>query len=310
MGSTVGCDVSKARIDVVLLGGPGKHFEVANEKRSIESFVRQLPPGSQVGMEATGVYHELLADILVGAGHSVFVINPRWIHAYARGLGMRGKTDRNDAQVIARYVSAEHGHLHAYVPPNPQQRELRLLLHRRLALAKLRVATRQSLGTEAGPVVKQFEQLSKRLERRIQELVGNSPEWLHLAKRLRQLPGVGPLCSAQMVATLTRQPFANADAFVAHTGTDPRPNDSGQKQGRRRLTHHGDVPLRTLLFMAAMNASRNPTWRPYYQAQRDKGLSGTAAFIILARKIARIAFSLYKTGQDYDPNRSPRPQIA
>lgn len=305
METAIGCDVGKARIDVAILADREKRLQLNNDQRAIEHFAHSLPAGSRIGMEATGTFHEMLADTLAAAGHRVFVINPRWIRAYARGLGMRGKSDRCDAMVIARYVRAEQRHLHAYQPPMPEQREMRTLLQRRLAVAKLAAAARQSLGDEAAPILEKFHDLLKDLERRIRELIQANTEWKALAKRLRQLPGVGPLTAAQLVVTLTRVPFANVDSFIAHTGTDPRPNDSGQKQGRRRLSHHGNVSLRGLLFMAAMSASRNTQWRAYYQAQRAKGLSATAAFIIVARKLARIAFSLYKSGQPYDPKRIP-----
>lgn len=304
METAVGCDVSKARIDVAILGTEGeRHVQVENDSPGIRDLLRALPDGAFVGMESTGTFHEKLADALVAAGHRVFVINPRWIHAYARSLGMRGKTDRSDAMVIARYVAAEHTHLHSYILPTPAQRELRTLLQRRLALAKLAAATRQSLGDEAAAVLRQFRCLLKDLERRIRELLKSHAEWKHLAERLQQLPGVGALTSAQLVSSLTRVPFSNADAFVAHTGTDPRPNDSGQKRGRRRLTHHGSPALRSLLYMAAMAAARHPHWRPYYQALRSKGLPATAAYVVIARRLARIAYSLFKTGQTYDPGR-------
>lgn len=303
METAVGCDVGKARIDVAILGEVERQFQVANESRAIESFARSLPPGTRIGMESTGTFHEKLADALVAAGHCVFVINARWIYAYARSLGMRGKTDRSDAMVIARYVTAEHRELHPYQVPTPAQRELRGLLQRRLTLAKLAAAARQALGDEGAALLEQFRLLQKDLERRIRELLKADPQWKCLADRLQQLPGVGALTAAQLVSALTRIPFANVDAFIAHTGTDPRPNDSGQKRGRRRLSHRGSAMLRSLLFMAAMAASRNPQWRPYYEAQRLKGLPATAAYIIVARRIARIAFSLFKTGENYDATR-------
>jgi hypothetical protein len=43
--------------------------------------------------------------------------------------------------------------------------------------------------------------------------------------------------------------------------------------------------------------------RPYYQAQRAKGLSSTAAIIILSRKLVRVAFALHKHNQPFDPAR-------
>ena len=303
METAVGCDVSKARIDVAVLGEGERRLHLANEPHAIERFARGLPAGSRIGMESTGTFHEELADALVAAGHCVFVINPRWIHAYARGIGMRGKSDRGDAMVIARYVAAEHRQLHCYRPPTAAQRELRSLLQRRLSLARLAAATRQSLGEEGAAVLEQFRRLLKDLEKRIRELIKTDPEWKSLWQRLQQLPGVGVLTAAQLVSTLTRVPFANVDAFIAHTGTDPRPNDSGHKRGRRRLTHRGNAQLRSLLYMAAMAAARNALWRPYYQAQRLKGLPATAAYVVVARRIARVAFSLFRTGQDYDASR-------
>ena len=52
-----------------------------------------------------------------------------------------------------------------------------------------------------------------------------------------------------------------------------------------------------------MAAAKTPLWRPYYQAQRAKGLSSTAAIIILSRKLVRVAFALHKHNQPFDPAR-------
>lgn len=307
MRNVVGCDISKDWIDVESIGSaPQQRLRLDNKALAINGFARQLPAGSLVGMEATGQMHELLAQRLVKCGHTVFVINPRWIHLYAKGIGVRGKTDRSDAALIARFIAAESENLRPYRPPGPEQWELRKLLLRRGTVVKLKTAARQSLGKQARAVLQQFDRLLKSIERRIAEIIGNAPEWQALARRLRSAPGIGPIVAAHLVQVLTRFPFENADAFIAHTGLDPRPNDSGQKQGRRWLTHHGDAALRTMLFMAAMAARRRPEWRALYEANRQKGLTSTAALVVVARKLARIAFSLFKTGQTYEPSRGPR----
>jgi transposase len=282
---------------------PARRYREDNKAKAIDRFARQLPAGSIVGMEATGRFHERLARTLVKHGHTVFVINPRWIHLYAKSLGLRGKTDRSDALLIARYVAAENAYLHPYQPPGRQQQELRELLLRRCTLVKLRSATRQSLGRQAGALVQEFNQVLKKLERRIAEIIRSVPDWRELARRLRTEPGVGPIVAAHLVQVLTRFAFQTADAFVAHTGLDPRPNDSGHKRGRRRLTHHGDSTLRTMLFMAAMTASKRGAWRAIYQANRQKGLPSTAALVVVARKLARISYRLFKTGEIYDASR-------
>lgn len=298
----VGCDVSQRWIDVQVLE-PQRHRRIRNNRKEIQRLAAELAPGSFVGMEATGTMHELLADTLAEAGHVVYVINPRWIHRYASGIGARGKTDRSDAMVIARFVHAERLKLHRYQVPTPQQRELRRLLHRRAQVKKLMTAADQSLGPQAAEAVQAFEKLVKDLDKRIRALLKADAQWSAWAKRLRAIPGIGPLVVAHLIEALTSRPFAAASAFIAHTGLDPRPNDSGAKRGRRRLTHHGDALLRTALFMSALAACKVPEWRALYECNRRKGLASTAALIVVARKIARIAFSLAKSGDEYDVGR-------
>ncbi len=302
MGNVVGCDVSKDWFDAAQ-AAPLRQWRVDNQARAIERFARQLASGSVVGMEATGQMHELLACTLVKHGQTVFVINPRWIRLYAKSTGIRGKTDRTDARLIARYVAAEGKHLHPYQPPSAEQQELRALLLRRASLVKLKMATRQSLGAQARAIVQQFNQLLKAIDRRIAEIIASVPGWRELAVRLRSEPGIGPVVAAHLVQVLTRIAFHGADAFIAHTGLDPRANDSGRKQGRRWLSHHGDAALRTALYLAAMAACRQGVWRAIYQRLRHKGLSSTAAFVVVARKLARIAYSLFKSGGTYEASR-------
>lgn len=310
MGIIVGCDISKNWIDAECIGASLQQTHFDNKTRAVERFARGLPAGSLVGMEATGQMHELLAGKLLQHGHTVFVINPRWIRLYAKSVGQRGKTDRSDAALIARFIAAESANLHPYQAPSSQQRDLRKLLLRRRTVVKLKIATRQSLGGEARALMQQFDRVLKAIEARIAELIKQAPDWQQLNQRLRSEPGVGPIVAAHLVQALTRFPFQTADAFVAHTGLDPRPNDSGQKRGRRWLTHHGDAALRAMLYLAAMAACNRPEWQAIYQSNLHKGLSSTAAFVVIARKLARVAFSLFKSGQLYDPARIPGLQTA
>ena len=94
-----------------------------------------------------------------------------------------------------------------------------------------------------------------------------------------------------------------ADAFVAFIGLDPRPDDSGKKTGRRRLSKRGDPELRRLLYVAAMSASRTRAWKPLYQRALARGLSRIEALVTLARHIARTAWSIYTHKTNFDPVR-------
>ena len=94
-------------------------------------------------MESTGDYHELFATLAQKMGFVVYVLNPKDTRHYAKGVGQRGKTDRVDAKLIARFVDREHAKLHAWIPPTPEQRQLDRLLKRRAKLSSIKAALGQ-----------------------------------------------------------------------------------------------------------------------------------------------------------------------
>src|SRR5688572_5121616 len=100
-----GVDVSKTKLVMGQYESMGLS-EIGNASEPITAWLAGLPAGSIVAMEATGIYHRLLAHLAHAAGMIVYVLNPQALKHYARAIGQRGKTDRLDARMIARY--AEH----------------------------------------------------------------------------------------------------------------------------------------------------------------------------------------------------------
>jgi len=293
-------EVITARPDSVL----GK---LPNRRAELTAWLKTLPPGSRLAMEATGRYHTLLADLAHQLGFTVYVLNPKDVHYYAKGLGRRGKTDQVDAQVIARYLAKEHDQLQVYRTPTPQQRELDQLLLRRARVVTLRGALQASLRDlplvcqQLAETLERFEALLLEMDRRRDALIAACSERHQAQQRLQSIVGVGPVVGAGLGQALERIRFRDADAFVAYTGLDPRPWDSGKKVGRRRLSKRGPSELRRLLYNAAMSAAKTKVWKPFYERQRAKGLSTTAALVVLARKIARVAWSVHRHHTTFDP---------
>jgi transposase len=87
----------------------------------------------------------MLADAAHKLGFVVFVLNPKDARHYAKAVGLRGKTDRVDAELIARMVAHEHTKLHPWIPPRAEQREMARLIKRRAKLSSLRQALAMSL---------------------------------------------------------------------------------------------------------------------------------------------------------------------
>jgi hypothetical protein len=67
------------------------------------------------------------------------------------------------------------------------------------------------------------------------------------------------------------------------------------------MTKKGDAEVRRLLFNAAMQGRRSPQWAPYYLKLRARGLSSTAAFVALSRKLAKVSFALLRTNAQFVP---------
>lgn len=305
----IGVDVAKAEIMVASAEGNFVTRKIANQRAALIGFLKLLPAASRIGIELTGSYHELLADLAHQRGFVVYVLNPKDTHHYAKAMGLRGKTDRVDAELIARMVEREHEKLHPWIPPTPQQREIDRLLKRRATLTGLRVSLTLSMtgvrgfGSDLKALRLRFDQLIARIDARVKELVEARPERKQDYLRLRKINGVGLVVGTTLVNTLERVPLRSADAFVAFTGLDPRPMESGQYRGRRRLSKRGPSELRRLLYLAAMAAAKTKTWKPLYEHYRAKGLSSTATLVVLARRIARTAWSIYNHKTEFDPKR-------
>lgn len=302
----IGADVSSGWIDVAD-HGQQQVRRVVNTESGLKAWLKTVQPGAMLALESTGRYHQLLARLAFERGLKVFVLNPRDVRNYARGIGSRGKTDRLDAQVLARYVAHEHAQLHAWQPPLPQLQQLDDLLRRRAVLVRQKAALVQSVGQDremAGLVeglLASFAQTLKAMDQRIRRAVKEVPGASNAMARITSIPGIGLLSGTALLRLFMRLGHVNADVVVAFTGLDPRPMESGNKRGQRRLSKRGNPELRRLLFNAAMSASRTDSWKGVYAHERGKGLPSTAALVALARRLVRVAYSLFKTESSFNP---------
>jgi len=305
----LGADVDSRYIVIACAARSFAPYRIDNERQAILNWLRSVPRGSRLGMESTGGYHELLAELACQAGLQVFVINPYDLRRYAQGIGRRGKTDRIDAEVIARYIAREHAELHLYIVPSKEQRALARLIKRRAKLVVIKGMLIQSLrGLPAlqlplKQVIVRLERLIVHVELLMQRAVQQLPAAHQAAQHIARIPGFGILSATCLGYSFTRLPYSSSDAVIAQTGFDPRPDDSGTRRGRRRLSKRGPAEQRRLLFNCARSAARTKLWHPYYRAQIAKGLSATAATVILARKMVRVAFAVYKHNLPFDPAR-------
>src|SRR5258705_13081720 len=137
----------------------------------------------------------------------------------------------------------------------------------------------------------------------------------HAVKLLRQIPAIGPIRSALLIALLqTPHRFRTKRQLWAYSGFALETRDSGEyrmvrgkvRRNRERLTvlglndnHNHD--LKNLFKGAAISASTRPgPLYDFYVGLLQKGMRPTMARLTLARKIATITLTMWKKGVAFD----------
>lgn len=306
---TYGVDVAKAWLDIY--SAEDKELvRIDNDGQSIQQWLQDQSGPAQLAVEATNRFHELLVEAACDAGHQVYVVDALKLSRYRDAVGTRAKTDRQDAELLARYLQKERAELRRWEPRDPRHAKLWRLLKRRAMLVKTTMQLRQSLSdldsldADALDLIRHCQQLIRRVEREMQAQARRIG-WADDLQRSCSIPGVGKVTSMALVTLFHRYDFRSADAFIAFMGLDVRVRDSGKFRGRRKLTKKGDPEIRRLLYNAAMAACRQPAWKTYYRSLRARGMSGTQALVALSRKLARISYALLRQQAMFDPTVRP-----
>jgi transposase len=297
----VGIDVSKSALDIHVLP-ERRTFQVSNSSAGQAQLLTRLPPPGtcRIVLEATGGYERRLVGELVAAGHFVSVANPRQVRDFAKAHGILAKTDRIDAQVIARFARD--------VKPRPvaqtsqKQGELDQLVTRRRQLLQLRTAETNRLQDGLTKLVRQSVQRSidaltkdlVRIDRAILELVQSDDDWKHRFELLKTVPGVGDVTAAALVAELPELGQLNRQQIAALVGVAPYPDDSGRHSGKR-FVRGGRKTLRSTLYMAALSASiHNPILKQFAQRLKAHGKAAKVVLTACIRKLLVILNTMVK----------------
>lgn len=301
----LGADVSKGWVDVHR-EGTQESQRIANEGKALDAFLKRYA-GAAIAVEATNTYHELTVERARKLGLVVYLVSGYQIKHYGQAVGQRMNTDVIDARLIARFLAREIDQLKPYEPKSPQHALLWTLLKRRAKLVQSRLQLQQSFNG-----VKELRKTKERLSRAYSEALAELDEqlkalssalgWQRNVRRLQRIPGVGPMTALALVVAYHSGRFIHHDPFIAYLGLDVRAKDSGKFKGQRKLTKRGDGEYRRLLYCAAMAACRMPGYfQDRYQALQARGLTCTAAHVVVARKLATIGFNLLRKQVDFDP---------
>lgn len=301
----IGIDVSKRSLDVFVQGG--ERWTV-RQPEQLEALVERIAsiPGARVVMEATGGYERPLWEALARRKVPCSVVNPAHAHAFRRSLGLFAKTDPVDACLLSRMGQA----LEPAPKPlrSPEHRKLEALVLRRGQLVKLLQAEKNHEEHSDKATQRSVQRLSRalekeicRLEGQVQQLLRRVPELRELDGLLQSVPGVGPAVSAGVIVYLPELGKVNKGQIAALSGLAPYNQDSGTKRGQRCI-RAGRTPVRSLLYMAALVATRhNAPLKAMYARLLAAGKPKKLALIAVARKVVTMLNAMAKSGQHWSP---------
>lgn len=299
------------------------------------AFFAALSP-TVVGMEACGASHHW-ARVLGELGHEVKLIAAQHVKPYVK----RNKNDARDAQAGCEAMSRP---TMEFVPIKSAEQQGALMLvgvreglvRRRTQLsnrirgyaAEFGLTTAQGKG-RVGPMLdliaadEHLPQMARRMfavlgqdlcaiEAQLRQVEADLMVWHRsnrLSQRLAKIPGVGPI-GACLLVMKTPDPasFKSGRQFAAWAGLTPKDHSTAGKTRMGVITRAGDEALRSTLVVGAtavIQHVRSGKTKPSAWLQTLlKTKPPKLAAVALANKIARVAWKLIITGEDYDAARS------
>ena len=287
-----------------------------------------------------GTHSPWISDHLVREGCEVFVANARKLRAVYEN---ERKCDALDARMLAKIARLDPDLLSPVTHISQEAMADRLVLGNRDRLVEHRTALVQSvrfslksLGlrvascsapvfprrvreTLAGhgtllagiepvlTVVAAMNSSIAELDRQVERL---GAEKYPVAQKLRQIPGVGPVTSLAFVLAVEDPSRIGATRDIgAYFGIVPRRDQSGNSDKSLGISKTGNAYVRTLLVQCAQHIlgphGPESDLRRFglRLAERGGRAAKRKAIVAVARKLAVLMLSLWKSGEDYRPLR-------
>jgi len=304
---------------------------------SLEALGPLLGPGTpaaRVGFEACRESRHV-HDVMQSWGHEPYVFDTTRVRRLT-GIGEHGrKNDRLDAEKLALGLERQHAAFAHVLGDDARQLREQQELHRALVHARKRAITHVrgivqgrgvrlescapenfvanlrkanlpgSLMLLVEPMLGPLEAIEPALAKvdlNIHEICArqNDP----VIERLASVPGVSLLVAAAFISTVDNpHRFQNAAQVASYLGLCPREESTGGRHKLGSITKQGNSYARAMLVQAAwcIVRSRDSADTLVRWAHRTAERRGRMrAAVAVARRLARILWSLWKNGSYYD----------
>lgn len=289
----VGVDVSKNWLDVYIYP-KDQALKIDNTQSSIEALLQIFSNNNivQIVCESSGGYENLLINLCSNAGYKVWRVDPKRIKAFVSSEGVKVKTDKSDAKMIARFASQKQP---SYEQNNRSSHEerIRALVRRKADLTEMSAMEKKRLKGPTGQFCKErieallniINQDIQELENEIQVLIQQDKTLSDKSDILQSIPGIGKTTAAALIADMPELGKIENKKAAALLGVVPYTKQSGMYKGNEIISGGRPAP-RKALYMAALTATRyNKQMKIFYTRLRDKGKKPKVAVVAVMNKL-------------------------
>jgi transposase len=315
----VGIDVSKKTLDVCVIFDENIKKKVFTNAESgfknLQSWIAKLGLANlHICLESTGCYSEAVAEFLYDSGYKVSVVNPLLIKGFRESEGIRQKTDKSDAEVIAKFCLQKSPK--AWSPKPRENKELHEIniridslkeelnrLTNALESKILNETVKKSVGEEIDFVKYQIEIL----EEAAKKIVGNSEILTRKTAIITSIKGVGEKTALRILADMSEvERFENSEQYSAFSGTTPSHFESGTSvKGKSHISKLGSSKIRKTLYMSALVVkNHNPDFKEFVDRLEKRGKCAKVIIVAIMRKLMTIIYGMIKNNRTFDKNRA------
>lgn len=266
-------------------------------------------------MEATGVYHENLAMFLHTKDCQLSIILANKASKFLASLGHKSKTDSIDAKGLAQ-MGAERK-LKLWNPPAKFYADLRSMTRYHQMLQEHKTTlTNQLHANEHSALDHSFvnQQLKNQIqstksnikitEQQITKHIDSKTEVRLVVDNICLIKGVAQHTVAVVIAeTFGFELFESAKQLLSYCGYDVVQNQSGNKNGKTKISKKGNSRIRRALHFPALNAVRpdQPAFYNLWHRTFEKHFIKMKSYVAVQKKLLTTIYALWKNQQQFDP---------
>lgn len=300
MDDTIGIDISKDTLDIHRLSD-GKHMQFGNDAAGLKALMKWIGKApARAVYEATGRYHRDLELALTAADHGLVKVNPARARRFAEAIGQGAKTDRADAEMLARMGSVLG--LEAKPARTEDMHEIKELHVSRVALVKDKTACQNRIQAARNKLVlgqlrarqSQIERQITQIDAELRRRVIAQPALSRRYDILKSIPGIGAIAAMALIVEMPELGAMSGKEAASLAGLAPITRQSGRWKGQSRIGG-GRATVRTMLYMPALVATRfNKSLGQTYLTLRNAGKPMKVAITAIMRKLLLLANALIR----------------